>query len=422
MKIDQIVSFVSRLIYYIEEKNTSFDKAFIYTRNDLKVKRPLRLYYVIGRDVVSKYFFLRDIAREFFGRASRKNIVRTWIVLYGENYAELREATLRLKKKLSKRGKVVSPEALLEELSCGEKLSVKYSVPLWIVEKLSKYMSFQELEQLFSSMAEETVWLRVNTLKISVREAMDYLTRKHVEVELDEDYEFMLRVKESRAPVYALKYVREGKLVIQDKGSVAIVDALTLERNDYILDLCAAPGLKTSLIFQLLENQCRVLACDISWDRIKIMKKLLRLHGVDLSKVDVIKADSREVFVRKGCGVTKVLVDAPCSSSGVMSKDPAIRIQLSLPNIVEKYSNLQRSLLEAALSLPEVHSIVYSTCSILPEEGEKVVDYFVSKGYKCLTRTIGSSGYRGFLCSTKVKRLFPHIHGTCGFFVAGLAD
>lgn len=421
MKAEHLISFVSRLIYYIEEKNTSFDKAFIYTRNYFKTKRPLKLYFNISKDIVSKYYFLKTISREIFGRETRKNIVKTWLILYGEQYPALRDASLRLKRKIIREKKRIDLDSVLERLSSDEKIAFKYSVPVWIIKTLCKYMSTKDVESLLKSMFRETLWLRVNTLKISLSEAKRYFDENKVEVEQDHDYCFLFKVLRTRKPIHLLSYIKEGKIIIQDKASVVAVDALDLSENDFVLDLCAAPGLKTSLIFQLLENRCRVIACDISWQRLKNMRKLLKLYGVDLSKVDLIKMDSRKIPVKNTEKITKVLIDAPCSSSGVILRDPAIRIQLRDPKAVEEYAVLQKSLLLETIRCFSHKEVVYATCSIFPQEGEELIDSMLEDIDLCSLKVLGISGYCGFKCSGYVKRLFPHMHDTNGFFIAKFA-
>ncbi len=421
MKIEDLISFVSRLIYYIEEKNTSFDKAFIYTRNYFKTKRPLKLYFYISKDIVSKYYFLKIISKEFFGRETRKNIVKTWLILYGEQYPSLRDASLRLKRKIARRGKQVSIDNIMCSLPDEDKIAFKYSVPPWIVKTLRKYMSIGEIELLLKSMLKETLWIRVNTLKISLSEAKKYFEENEVVAEQDSDYCFLFKVLKSKKPIHMLDYVREGKIIIQDKASIVAVDALELSENDVILDLCAAPGLKTSLIFQFLENKCRVVACDISWQRLKNMKKLLKLYGVDLSKVDLIKMDSRKIPFRKLIRVTKVLIDAPCSSSGVMLRDPAIRIQLKDSDSIGSYIIVQKGLVQEAVKHFRGKEIVYATCSLFPQEGEEIIDAVFSEVKLYPLKVPGNPGYRGFKCSNYVKRLFPHVHDTNGFFITKFA-
>ena len=151
------------------------------------------------------------------------------------------------------------------------------------------------------------------------------------------------------------------------------------------------------------------------------MKKLLKLYGVDLSKVDLIKMDSRKIPFRKLIRVTKVLIDAPCSSSGVMLRDPAIRIQLKDSDSIGSYIIVQKGLVQEAVKHFRGKEIVYATCSLFPQEGEEIIDAVFSEVKLYPLKVPGNPGYRGFKCSNYVKRLFPHVHDTNGFFITKFA-
>lgn len=130
-----------------------------------------------------------------------------------------------------------------------------------------------------------------------------------------------------------------------------------------------APGMKTSLIMMLSDNKARVVAVDISYKRSLLGRQLLGKLGVDLSRVYVVVNDSRDVQLRKV--FDKVLLDAPCSNSGAMSKDPGLKITLT-ESKVRYYSAVQKELISRSVSLGK--TVVYSTCSLMPEEGEEVAN------------------------------------------------
>jgi 16S rRNA (cytosine967-C5)-methyltransferase len=145
------------------------------------------------------------------------------------------------------------------------------------------------------------------------------------------------------------------------------------------------------------------------------MKNLLKNLGA-LDYVDIAIADSRHPPHNKL--FDKILLDAPCSSSGSISKDPAIRLHLLKRGKIEYYSTLQYELLDKALDLAK--EVVYSTCSILPEEGEEVVENVRNKAKPIDPGIKASKGYSRYSVGNTVARFFPHMHMSEGFFIAKL--
>jgi len=188
------------------------------------------------------------------------------------------------------------------------------------------------------------------------------------------------------------------------------------ERGDSVLDACAAPGIKTSLIAMLAEGRVRIKAIDISGRRITVMRKLMRKLGVPDEAVEYMVADSRKVELREH--YDKALVDAPCSNTGAMAKDPALRVTIT-PGKVEYYSRLQKGILENILKYAS--RVTYTTCSILPEEGEEVVETVADKA-KLEKPQIKMCGepYKGYSVSQSTCRLYPHIHESEGFYIANM--
>jgi len=289
----------------------------------------------------------------------------------------------------------------------------RLSYQRWFYEKLASLMG-GEVEELLGEMNRKRWWLRINTLKASEEKVLRQLDHEGVEYEVDKHFPYMVFVKHSPKPVRLLKPVKEFKAIPQDKASAAVVSALNPEPGDVILDMAAAPGMKTSLIMMLAENQARVIAVDISYRRLLTCANLLMKLGVDLSKVHLIAADSRDVTLHKV--FDKVLLDAPCSNSGAVSKDPGVKIHLT-PSKVMHYSEIQRSMIRKAVK----HAgglVVYSTCSIMPEEGEEIVAA-VRDAVKLIRKySWASPGYRVVNFHDKVMRFFPHKHLTEAFFLA----
>jgi len=291
----------------------------------------------------------------------------------------------------------------------------RLSVPGWLYDRLYALLG-DEAVRLFEAMSVRVWWLRVNMLKSSIEGVVRGLESEGVIVEVSRDYPYMLKIIKTPKPVRLLRVVREFKAIPHDIASAVVVEALRPERGDSVLDACAAPGIKTSLIAMLAEGRVRIKAIDISGRRITVMRKLMRKLGVPDEAVEYMVADSRKVELREH--YDKALVDAPCSNTGAMAKDPALRVTIT-PGKVEYYSRLQKGILENILKYAS--RVTYTTCSILPEEGEEVVETVADK-VKLEKPQIKMCGepYKGYSVSQSTCRLYPHIHESEGFYIANM--
>ncbi len=420
--LETLVDFVARMLYYIDKYKLSFDKAFQYTLSDYRKRLrgySLKRFYNVSWNVVLNYYKLRFIEEKVYGATKGyKRLVTLWMYYLGNDTLKEIKGYNRFIRKLSKSmPKNIDLDEELSKLDSVSRIAVELSYPKWFVELLLKYMSDSEVTRLLESMNNEFYWIRVNTLKIDVDKAIRLLEAENVSVEQDKDLWYMLKVIDYSKPLYQLELLKEGYIITQDKASAMVVEALEPEENDVIIDMCAAPGIKASLIMQLTENKANMVLMDISRDRVYNMVKLLRKYGVDINRVQIVIADSTKPPI--SYRANKVLLDAPCTSSGTLPRDPSIRIHLDDIEWVKKFPKLQLSLLKSALRLG--YEVVYAVCSLLPWEGEEVVEKIVgSENNVVLERPgiPGSSGYKSYDISGKVVRFFPHIHRAEGFFIA----
>jgi 16S rRNA (cytosine967-C5)-methyltransferase len=378
----KLIDILSRILYLVEERNLSIDVAFkkvcmgVLCANSLEKREKI---YGLAREFIASVIRLRCLYRN----ASRKKLARIFIQesqRVSTGYGELEPWCL-------------------------------YSVPKWLYKEMRDLIGY-ETEELLKSMWKRTWWLRLNTLKAPEEKILRIL-EEEATIERDRDLWYLYRLIDSKKPVRLLRAVKLGMVIPQDKASCMVVEALKPGSGDVILDMAAAPGVKTSLMVMLTEGRARVVAADLSKRRAIIMKKLLRDLGA-LNHVDLVITDSRTPPHNKI--FDKALLDAPCTSSGSISKDPAVRLHLMKRGKVEYYSNIQRALLSRALDL--AYEIVYSTCSILPEEGEEIVESFMDKAKLVDPGIRGSRGYDIYRVGRDVVRMFPHIHMSEGFFIA----
>ena len=293
----------------------------------------------------------------------------------------------------------------------------RLSVPKWLYDRLYELLG-EDASRLFEAMRVRVWWLRVNTFKASVESVIRALEDEGVVVDVDRSYYYMLKIVETPKPVRLLKVVREFKAIPHDLASAVVVEALKPEPGDRVLDACAAPGIKTSLIAMLTEGRVKIKAVDISGRRMTIMKKLMRKLGVPEESIDYTIADSRRLKLEER--YDKALVDAPCSNTGAIAKDPALRVTLT-PGKIEYYSKLQKEIL--ANTLKYADKVTYATCSIMPEEGEEVVESLSDKVKleKPQVRICGEA-YKNYKTAHYACRLYPHIHETEGFYISNISQ
>jgi len=208
------------------------------------------------------------------------------------------------------------------------------------------------------------------------------------------------------------------------------VMALAPQPGERVLDMAAAPGGKTSYIAQLMKNSGTIIVNDAKEQRQKAT--VANLHRMGVKNSIVCCYDGRKIpGIMKG--FDRVLLDAPCSGTGVISRDQTVKLQRTVKDI-QRIAHLQKELLIAAVDAVDPKSssggiIVYSTCSISTEENEQVVNYILQKRFVRLIDTgleVGNPGFtrhkeRRFHPSLSLtKRFYPHVHNMDGFYVAKL--
>ncbi|KUH33287.1 SAM-dependent tRNA/rRNA cytosine-C5 methylase [Thermococcus celericrescens] len=305
----------------------------------------------------------------------------------------------------------------LKERDRIEWLSVRFSHPRWYVEYAVELLGYDEaVRLLLSNNRPQRYYVRTNTLKTDVDSLRDYLEENGVRTALTPVPD-VLKVLEYRTPVTRLDWYKEGKFVIQDLASAYVAHVLAPEPGERVLDLAAAPGSKTFHAAALMENKGEIIAVDYSYDRLMRMKEKMKLLGI--KNVKLVHADGQSFRDREK--FDRILLDAPCSSSGTYRQFPEVKWRFD-ENKIKRIISVQRNMLRNAYeNLRDSGEMTYSTCSIRTDEDEENVLFAVERVGLELMDYGFSWGDRGFLeIGDRVFRAWTHRHDCNGFFIAKL--
>lgn len=274
--------------------------------------------------------------------------------------------------------------------------------------------------------------IRTNTLKTRRRELAEALITRGVNVDpIDKWSAVGLVVYDSQVPVGATPEYLAGHYMIQSASSFLPVVALAPQQDERVLDMAAAPGGKTTYIGAAMKNTGTLVANDLKRDRIKSL--VANVHRLGLRNAVISNYDGLKLPEVFGSCFDRVLLDAPCSGTGIISHDPAVRTNRRRKDL-DNTTRIQKELLLAAIDCVNARSksggyVVYSTCSVLVEENEAVVDYALRKRNVKIVETGLPFGVAGFTRMRRhrfhpalhmCRRIHPHIHNLDGFFVCKL--
>lgn len=278
-------------------------------------------------------------------------------------------------------------------------LSIKYSCPLWIIDSfISDYGTNTAVNLLEESLNSPPVVLRVNTVKTTTEELAEILKSEGITVGLtDTDNALIL---EKGANIEKSKAYKNGLFYIQDSASQKAVAMLSPKPNERVLDICSAPGGKSFLLAQLMENKGEIVSCDLYEHKIKLIKASAERLGLDIINP---KINDATVFNSNLGEFDTVLCDVPCSGLGVIRRKPEIKYK-SLCDFSE-LEKIQYSILEnTAKYLKNGGKLMYSTCTLRKAENEEQVAKFL-KNYPDFSKTYEHT-------------FMPHTDNTDGFYCA----
>ncbi len=287
-----------------------------------------------------------------------------------------------------------------------------------IIERLERMLGLEEVRRFADAVntGQPLLGLRVNRLKSTVEEILSELKREGVEA-----------WPSSRVPYHvvyrgSLNYSRfrpllEGKVVPQDEASAVAGHLLGAGPGELIADLCAAPGGKTTHLAELSENKAVIVALELFSDRVERLVELASRTGTIASIQPIVGDALRASALLPQGRFHRVLLDPPCSSTGAIAKHPEARWRLTPERLRRLVENQKKMLWEAVELLRPGGRILYTTCSVLPEEGEEVVAWILEER-KDVELVPLESPYDESPLLKGAMRSWPHRHGTTGFFYA----
>ncbi|XP_062168889.1 uncharacterized protein LOC133874953 isoform X2 [Alnus glutinosa] len=270
------------------------------------------------------------------------------------------------------------PKVEGDERAQARALATLYSHPVWMVRRWTKYVGQEETIRLMTwNNSDPSFSLRANSGKgVSRADLVMQLNLLKVPHELSLHLDDFVRIKTGLQVVITAGLLKDGLCSVQDESAGMVVSVVDPQPGERIIDCCAAPGGKTLYMASQLSGQGMVSAIDINEGRLRIVKETAKLHQVD-SVITTIHADLRTFAEKNPVKGDKVLLDAPCSGLGVLSKRADLRWNRKLEDI-EQLKNLQDGLFDAASVLVKPGGVlIYSTCSIDPEENEERVAAFL---------------------------------------------
>ncbi|KJR40577.1 sun protein [Candidatus Magnetoovum chiemensis] len=316
-----------------------------------------------------------------------------------------------------------------------EHISITASHPAWMIERwIKRFASCDEaLDLARANNVPGAITLRVNTLAASRNDICAVLDSLNVEHELTKRSPYGIRIIRNVDITYILEHLK-GKVLVQDEASQLVSILLDPKKGERILDACAAPGGKSTHIAELTEDGASIIAVDANARKMKLLTQ--NVNNLNLKSISPVVADVLNVSFDEPF-FDKILLDAPCSSTGIIRKNPDIKYRHRAGSFNEFKVKQVVLLNRLSRLLKKGGILVYSVCSTEEEEGEEAVEEFLQKNDGCYiieegdkVNGIDFSEFRAKASRSSTKasqsnfsssgffRTYPHLHGLDGFFMA----
>ena len=298
-----------------------------------------------------------------------------------------------------------------------EYLAIKYSYDKWMIKNWMAHFGKEFTEELVEANNERpNIYLRTNTLKITRGELIEKLAEQNIKAEKVNVVEEAIKVEHLK-DIENNKLYKEGLFTVQDISSMLVGKVMNPKENSLILDVCSAPGGKTTHIATLMENSGQVVSRDIFEHKIKLIQNSvnrLGLKNVDVELFDALSLDKESIDK-----FDYVLADVPCSGLGIIRRKPEIKYKEK--EEIKDLPKLQKQILQNAAKYVKVGgTLIYSTCTVQDDENIEVVENFLQSNKRFQFEKIENINIdlenedKGYL------KIYPNIHGMDGFFIAKL--
>lgn len=370
-----------------------------FARSEINVKNALRV-------ALYQIFFLERIPHAAAVNEAVEFVKR----IRGEKPAGLVNAVLR--NIIRNLEGIRYPEQAEDEVQF---LAVTGSHPYWLVKRWMARFGFEETRKLLAANNErQDLSLRINTLRTTRAEFLAELERQGIPARVSAHMDSFVRVR-GLSRIGQMDLFRKGFFTIQDE-SAALPSLLLDPRPDQqVIDMCAAPGGKTTHLAELMQNRGEILAVDKYEAKLNLIKSSCERLG--LRNVTLLGMDAAAL---EGRAADRVLLDAPCSGLGTVAKKPEVKWKRDIADIL-KLSRLQATLLDTAARLVRPGGVlVYSTCTTEPEENQGRVKEFLGAHPEFRLDDAGKFVSRAVVSPDGYVETFPHRHGMDGSFAARL--
>ena len=411
------------LVYGVTERLLTLDfiinalSARGVDKTDLSVLIPLRLglYQMVFMDKIPPSAAVDtsvELTKKFSNRAAANYtnaVLRSFLRAVGQN------------KSLQKVFECEPFAAKFNSLDKYEKMSVVHSYPSWICKHFVDSYGEDNAEQILSALnGKGRLTLRTNTLKISRDELIEKLGERGVKSEKTVFSPFGVDVLNSSAAALSDLF-DSGEVFVQDEASQIAALALSPAPEDNMLDTCACPGGKSFSSAILMENRGRIISCDLHKSKLSLIERGAERLGINIIETEEADSSKSNEMIRSAFpdGADRVLCDVPCSGLGVIAKKPEIRYKNE--EDVRRLPDIQLKILKNCAGYVKHGGVlVYSTCTLNPDENENNIKKFLEEfpEFAPCDFEIPSENGQALGSTDGMLTLFPHINKTDGFFIA----
>jgi 16S rRNA (cytosine967-C5)-methyltransferase len=299
-------------------------------------------------------------------------------------------------------------------------LAVVYSHPHWMVKRWLKRFGFDETQKLLIAQNERPgLSLRINKLKTDPGHFLTQLDQLGIQYKGSSYIDYFVKVK-GLSKIGQMDLFRNGMFTIQDESAALPCLLLAANPGERVVDMCAAPGGKTTNIAEMMRNEGTIIAVDKYEAKLSLIRTSCDRLGITNVKFEVADATHPEDTVLTDGMADRVLLDTPCSGLGVLTKKPDIKWKRDIADI-HKLNQVQTKLIERGAKLLKPGGVlVYSTCTTEPEENQRIVMSFLERHPEFVVDDPGKYVNQSLVTPEGFVETFPHRHSMDGSFAARL--